>query len=76
MTSPAPGGIRINVMRTGINFEVTASVREQLLAVASDRNNSRKPFLRARIVLLTADGHGTEIMRQARVTKFAALRWQ
>lgn len=64
-------------MRTGISLHVTASDRERLQAVIEDRNSPQKHVWRARIVLLTADGHGTtEIMRQAGVAKTAVWRWQ
>jgi transposase len=64
-------------MRTGITIDVTASDRDRLLAIIGDRNASQKHVWRARIVLLTADGHGTtEIMRQAGVAKTAVWRWQ
>ena len=64
-------------MRTGISLHVTARDRERLLAVVSDRNSPQKHVWRARIVLLTADGHGTsEIMRRAGVAKTAVWRWQ
>ncbi len=64
-------------MRIGITVEVTAGDRDRLLAVTADRNSPQKHVWRARIVLLTADGHGTaEIMRQAGVTKTAVWRWQ
>lgn len=64
-------------MRTGISLHVTASDRERLRAVIEDRNSAQKHVWRARIVLLTADGHGTtEIMRQAGVAKTAVWRWQ
>ena len=64
-------------MRTGISIEVTADDRERLLAIAGDRNSPQKHVWRCRIVLLTADGHGTvEIMRQAGVAKTAVWRWQ
>jgi hypothetical protein len=64
-------------MRTGINLHVTASDRKRLLSIIDDRNSPQKHVWRARIVLLTADGHGTtEIMRQAGVAKTAVWRWQ
>jgi transposase len=64
-------------MRTGISIEVTAGDRERLLAIAGDRNSPQKHVWRCRIVLLTADGHGTAaIMRQAGVAKTAVWRWQ
>ena len=64
-------------MRTGISLHVTASDREQLLTIIGDRNSPQKHVWRARIVLVTSDGHGTtEIMRQAGVAKTAVWRWQ
>ena len=64
-------------MRTGINVDVTEHDRERLLAIIANRNSSQKHVWRARIVLLTGDGHGTaEIMRQAGVAKTAVWRWQ
>ena len=63
-------------MRTGIVIDVSASDRARLEAVA-DRNSPQKHVWRARIVLLTAAGCGTnEIMRQAGVAKTAVWRWQ
>ena len=64
-------------MREGIIVEVSAADRARLEAVVADRNSPQKHVWRARIVLLTAAGHGTvEIMRQAGVSKVAAWRWQ
>jgi transposase len=69
--------MRIRGMRTGISVHATASDRERLRAVIGARNSPQKHVWRARIVLLTADGHGTsEIMRQAGVAKTAVWRWQ
>ncbi len=74
---PARCDVRILGMRTGINLHVTASDRERLLSIIDNRNSPQKHVWRARIVLLTADGHGTtEIMRQAGVAKTAVWRWQ
>jgi transposase len=51
--------------------------RERLLAIIGDCNSLQKHVWRARIVLLSAEGHGTaEIMRQAGVAKTAVWRWQ
>jgi transposase len=48
-----------------------------LEAVVANRNSPQKHVWRARIVLLTAAGCGTnEIMRQAGVAKTAVWRWQ
>jgi transposase len=64
-------------MRTGIVIDVSAADRARLEAVVADRNSPQKHVWRARIVLLTAAGCGTnEIMRQAGVAKTAVWRWQ
>src|ERR1700744_5645689 len=64
-------------MREGIRIEVGAADREQLAAVASDRNSPQKHVWRARIILATAEGCGTaEIMRRAGVSKPCVWRWQ
>ncbi len=53
------------------------STLERLLAIVDDRNSPQKHVWRARIVLLTAKGHGTtQIMRLAGVAKTAVWRWQ
>jgi transposase len=64
-------------MRTGIVIDVSAVDRTRLEAVVADRNSPQKHVWRARIVLLTVAGVGTnEIMRQAGVAKTAVWRWQ
>ena len=64
-------------MRTGITVVVVPKDHKRLLALAADRNSPQKHVWRARIVLLTAAGHGTaEIMRQAGVAKTSVWRWQ
>ncbi len=64
-------------MRTGITVDVTPPVRVHLDAVIADRNSPRKHVWRARIVLLSADGHGTaEIMRLTGKAKTCVWRWQ
>ena len=51
--------------------------RERLAALVRDRNSSCKHTCRARVVLATADGHGTaEIMRRAEASKPTVWRWQ
>lgn len=51
--------------------------RAQLEALCANRNTPRKVVWRARIVLATADGCGTnEIMRRAATSKPTAWRWQ
>ena len=64
-------------MRTGISITITRSVRSRLEAVARDRNASQKHVWRAAIVLLSADGVGTnEIMRRTGKSKTCVWRWQ
>ena len=64
-------------MRTGITLDLNASDRQQLAAVAADRNSPQKHVWRARIVLLTADGCGTtEVMRLTDTAKTTVWRWQ
>jgi hypothetical protein len=64
-------------MRTGISIKITRSDRHQLEAITRDRNASQKHVWRANIVLLSADGVGTnEIMRQTGTSKTCVWRWQ
>ena len=52
-------------MRTGIFITLEPADRRRLKAVVRDRNAPHKHVLRAEIVLLSADGFGTnEIMRR------------
>jgi len=64
-------------MREGIEIELTAKDRARLEAVVADRNSPQKHVWRARIVLATADGHGTaEVMRRAGKSKPCVRRWR
>jgi transposase len=64
-------------MRKGITVEVSAADRARLEAVVADRNSAQKHVWRARIVLATADGHGTnEIMARSGKSKPCVWRWQ
>jgi transposase len=64
-------------VRRGITVGVSAAERWQLEALVSDRNSPQKHVWRARIVLLTADGVGTnEIMRRTGASKVTVWRWQ
>lgn len=64
-------------MRSGISITLTDSDRRRLLAVTADRNSPQKHVWRARIVLLTADGAGTQaIMHQTGTSKTCVWRWQ
>ena len=69
--------MRVCGMRTGITVAVKAADRTRLEAIAADRNSAQKHVWRARIVLLTADGLGTqEVMRQTGKSKTCVWRWQ
>src|SRR4029077_16401199 len=69
--------MRVCGMRTGIPVDVKAADRARLEAIVADRNSPQKHVWRARIVLLTADGRGTnEIMRQTAKSKTCLWRWQ
>src|SRR6195256_675145 len=64
-------------MRTGISIKITRPDRRRLEAITMDRNASQKHVWRANIVLLSADGVGTnEIMRQTGTSKTCVWRWQ
>ena len=64
-------------MRSGISITVTSADRRRLERVVADRNSAQKHVWRARIVLLTADGIGTQaIMRQTGTSKTCVWRWQ
>jgi hypothetical protein len=63
-------------MRKGITVGMSAAERSRLEAIVSDRNSPAKAC-RARIVLLTADGVGTnDIMRRTGTGKVTVWRWQ
>ena len=56
---------------------MTPGDRHRLEAIARDRNSPQKHVWRARIVLLTADGVGTNaIMRATGKDKRCVWRWQ
>ena len=64
-------------MRTGITVDVALADRSRLRNVIADRNSPQKHVWRAQIVLLTAEGLGTEeIMRRTGKSKTAVWRWQ
>ena len=57
-------------MREGITIEMSDADRTRLAAIVADRNSPQKHVWRAQIVLLTADGVGTNaIMRRTRKSK-------
>ena len=62
-------------MRPGITIDVTPADRVRLDSVIADRNSPQKHVWRSRIVLLSADGHGTsEIMRLTGKSKTCVWR--
>jgi len=64
-------------MRTGISITLKPADRRRLKALARDRNTPHKHVWRAEIVLLSADGVGTnEIMRRTGKSKTCVWRWQ
>ena len=64
-------------MRTGIIVDVNAADRARLEGIVAARNSPQKHVWRARIVLLTAEGLGTnEIMRRTGKSKTCLWRWQ
>ena len=64
-------------MREGIRVEVSAADRARLEAVVADRNSPQKQVWRARIVLLTAAGLGTNaVRRETGKSKTCVWRWQ
>src|SRR6266550_569981 len=64
-------------MRTAISFTLKLADRRRLKVLARDRNAPHKHVWRAEIVLLSADGTGTnEIMRRTGKSKTCVWRWQ
>jgi transposase len=64
-------------MRTGVSFSVTSADMARLRSVVKDRNAPQKHVWRAQIVLLTAEGVGTNaIMRETGESKTCVWRWQ
>jgi transposase len=64
-------------MRPGIIIELSPAERLRLEALVRDRNAPQKHVWRARIVLLSADGMGTNaIMRETGKSKTCVWRWQ
>jgi len=69
--------VRVWTMRPGIAVNLTAVERRRLEALARNRNAAQKHVWRAEIVLLSADGLGTnEIMRRTGKSKTCVWRWQ
>src|SRR5687768_6478152 len=64
-------------MRSGISVSVSAADRRRLETIVADRNRPQKHVWRARIVLLTADGLGTNaVMAATGKSKTTVWRWQ
>ena len=69
--------VRVWRMRTGISITVKPWDRKRLKAILKNSNAPQKHVWRAQIVLLSADGLGTnEIMRQTGKSKTCVWRWQ
>jgi transposase len=64
-------------MRAGISIAVTPKDRRRLEAIVRDRNSPQKHVWRARIILLTAKGLGTNALtRETGKDKTCVWRWQ
>ena len=64
-------------MHEGTSLEVSAADRARLEAVVADRNSPQKHVWRARIVLATAEGLGTNaIVRRTGKSKPCVRRWR
>ena len=64
-------------MHERTNIRLSAAERSELEAVVANRNGPQKHVWRAKIVLLTADAHGTaDIMRVTGKAKTVIWRWQ
>jgi transposase len=64
-------------MRKGIIVNVTSADRARLRAVVANRNSPQKHVWRTKIILLTAEGLGTNgIMRSTGRAKSVVWRWQ
>jgi transposase len=64
-------------MRKGVTVEVSGADRMRLEAIVADRNSRQKHVWRARIVLMTTDGVGTNaIKQQTGKSKVTVWRWQ
>ena len=69
--------MRICGMHERTNIRLSAADRRTIEAVVANRNSPQKHVWRAKIILLTARGHGTaEIMRATGKAKTVIWRWQ
>jgi hypothetical protein len=63
-------------MRTGVSLSVTPADLDRLYGLVKDRNAPQKHVWRAQIVLLSAEGLGTNaIMRETCKSKTCVWRW-
>jgi len=64
-------------MRSGVSLSVTPADLDRLRGLVKDRNAPQKHVWRAQIVLLSAEGVGTNaIMRETGKSKTCVWRWQ
>src|SRR5262245_17570163 len=69
--------MRLWGMHERTQIELSAADRAELKTIVANRNSPQKHVWRAKIVLPTADGHGTaEIMRRTGKAKTVIWRWQ
>jgi hypothetical protein len=69
--------MRVCGMHERTKIHLCAADRSRLEAVVANRNSPQKHVWRARIILLTAKGHGTaEILRATGKAKTVIWRWQ
>ncbi len=69
--------MRVWRMRTGISITVKPSERKKLRAILQNRIAPQKHAWRAEIIVLTAEGLGTNaIMRRTGKSKTCVWRWQ
>jgi transposase len=67
----------VTIGRPGITVEVSASEREQLVAMSRSRSLPHSLVRRAKIVLMAADGHSNaQIAAQCEVTPPAVTHWK
>jgi transposase len=69
--------VRVCGMRSGVCLSVSPGDIKRLRALVQDRNAPQKHVWRARIVLMSAEGVGTNaIMRETGKAKTCVWRWQ
>ncbi len=75
--SAAGAHVRVFGMRTGVSITISPPHRTRLQALVNDRNAVQKHVWRTEIVLLSADGVGTnEGMRRTDKSKIGVWCWQ